>query len=75
MALDEKIKEITSKQAERCTLSESTRIIGTWSHAMSSSVEDDLSTDEINDLKEYFSGTEQPTRFSNVDELIDDLDN
>ena len=73
MALDE-IEEITSRQAERCTLSIGTETIDIWSQTMNSSVEDDLSTDEINDLKEYFSGTEQPTRFSNVDELIDDLD-
>lgn len=72
MALDE-IEQVTSRQAERCTLSDSTRILGIWSQVMNSSIEDDLSTDEINDIKEYFSGTEQPTRFSNVDELIDDL--
>ena len=71
MALD----EVTSRQAERCTFSDSTRTLDIWSQVMDSSIEDDLSTDEINDLKEHFSGTEQPTRFSNVDELITDLDN
>lgn len=74
MALDE-IEEVTSRQAERCTLSVGTEPINIWSQTMNSSVEDDLSTDEINDLKEHFSGTEQPTHFSNVDELINDLDN
>lgn len=74
MALDE-MEQVTSKQAERCTLSDNTRTFSIWYQEMNSSIEDDLSTDEINDLKEYFSGTEQPTRFSNVDELIDDLDN
>jgi len=73
MALDE-IEQVTSRQAERCTLSDSTKTLDIWSQVMDSSIEDDLSTDEINDFKEYFSGTEQPTRFSNVDELIDDLD-
>jgi len=74
MALDE-MERVTSKQSERCTLSDSTRTLDIWSQVMNSSAEDDLSTDEIKDLKEHFSGTEQPTRFSNVDELINDLDN
>lgn len=75
MALDEIIKHITSRQIERCTLGDNTTELSVWSQVMNSSIEDDLSTDEINDLKEHFSGTEQPTHFSNVDELINDLDN
>jgi len=75
MALDEKIEQVTSRQIERCTLSDSTMEPSIWSQVMNSSIEDDLSTDEINDLKEHFSGTERPTHFSNVDELINDLDN
>ena len=75
MTLD-KIEQVTARQqAERCTLNDSTIEFSILSKVMNSNVEDDLSTDEINDLKEYFSGTEQPTRFSNVDELINDLDN
>lgn len=74
MVLDE-IEQVTSKQAERCTLGDTTMEISIWSQVMNSSIEDDLSTDEINDLKEHFSGTEQLTHFSNVDEFINDLDN
>jgi len=74
MALDE-IEKITSSDAERCTLTDATRTIGVWSKTMNSTTEDDLSTEEIKDIKNHFSGTEQLARFSNVDDLIDDLDN
>jgi len=74
MALD-KMEKITSRDAERCTVSDATRTIGVWSQTMNSNVQDDLSTEEINDIKNHFTGTEQPTRFSNIDDLINDLDN
>lgn len=74
MALDE-IEQVTSRQTERCTMSDNTKTFSIWYQTVDSGIEDDLSTDEINDIKKHFSGTEQPTRFSNVDELIDDLDN
>jgi len=74
MALDE-LEKITSQDAKRCTLSEATRTIGVWSKTMNSNVEDDLSTEEISDIKNHFTGTEQSVRFSNIDDLINDLDN
>lgn len=36
---------------------------------------DDLTPDEIADIKEYSSGKEKPKHFKNVKDLIKDLEN
>ena len=47
----------------------------TITHHDDSSASDDLSSDEIGDIKEYYSNDETPKRFSTVEELINDLKN
>ena len=39
----------------------------------SDSTKDDLSPDEISDIKEYYSDNEEPKKFGTVEELIKDL--
>jgi len=73
MALDE-MELITTRDTQRCTLSSENQI-NTWHKTMNASTDDDLGTEEIQDIKENLSGTEQPARFNNVDDLLNDLDN
>ena len=36
---------------------------------------DDLSSEEVADIKEYYSNNEKPKKFSTVEELLQDLKN
>ena len=45
----------------------------TITHNSNDSVNDDLSPEEIADIKEYYSNDEKPKKFSTVEELINDL--
>ncbi len=47
----------------------------TITHSSNDSVNDDLSPEEIADIKEYYSNDEKPKKFSTVEELINDLKN
>ena len=44
-------------------------------HYNDNSVNDDLSTEEIADIKEYYSNNEKSKKFSTVEELLQDLKN
>lgn len=44
-------------------------------HNNNKSVNDDLSPEEIADIKEYQSNNEKPKKFSTVEELLQDLKN
>ena len=47
----------------------------TVTHYNDDSVNDDLSPEEIADIKEYYSNNEKSKKFSTVEELLQDLKN